>query len=155
MTVINGEPKEVLVKEITYPNKKYVAFDGTEFDSDTSCVNYERRIIAERQNKFETIYYNSEKILFETTGDYVGISTFETEEDFNTLVALAQSKYHYITVDDYTLEGYLKEFFPKISFPKKYLIFRNDSGDYDSIDLISLELYKSQLKADLEKLEKF
>lgn len=152
MKVVNGEPKKIIREDIIYPNKKYIAFDGKEFDSDTDCINYERIELKNRENKFFEMYYNGKQVLLDSMDIFCSIMTFKSKEELELLIGLANSTYQYITLDDnrVTSSWVVPD---SIKYPISYVVIRDDSGDYDNIELFNLEEFKEKLRADLQKLE--
>ena len=155
MVIVNGEPKEVEIKkiEVTYPNRKYIAFDGKEFSNKNDCESHELIINQSRADTFQQVYKRSEKT-FESdfTGDFYHVLVFNSPEEFISITSLLRQTYSFLNINGKTIR-YLNDIKSPKSYPATFLYQENDTGDYIDYNLFDLEEYKAQAREFLKQLE--
>ena len=75
MKIDYGKPQEVIKKEIVYPDKKYIAFDGKEFSVESECNKYEAELKQKLESNFYKKYSNSKEIYLDSTEEYYKVIT--------------------------------------------------------------------------------
>ena len=76
MKIDYGKPQEVIKKEIVYPDKKYIAFNGKEFSVESECNKYEVELKENLASNFYKKYSNSKEICLDSTEEYYRVITF-------------------------------------------------------------------------------
>lgn len=158
MKIEYGEPKEVIKKEVIYPDKKYIAFDGKEFSVESECNKYETELKQKLENEFYKKYTNGKEIYLDSTEEYYKVITFKNQEELNCLYGFSRG-YVSIGVVGYCLNDIRN--YPTVlkgvSFPATFLATYSEYDDSGSTDytLIHIKETKKNLESDLAKIEEF
>ena len=156
MRIDYGKPQEVIKKEVVYPDKKYIAFDGKEFSVESECNKYETELKQKLENAFYKKYTNGKEIYLDSTEEYYKVITFKDQEELNCLYGFSRGYVSigvvgYCVNDMRTYPTVLKG----ISFPVTFLAAYSEWDDGMDYTLIPIEEIKKSLESDLAKIKEF
>lgn len=154
MKIEYGEPKEVIKKEIVYPDKKYIAFNGKEFSVESECNKYEVELKENLASNFYKKYSNSKEIYLDSTEEYYRAITFKDQEELNCLYGFFKG-FTSISVAGYCLKDIrtYPTILKGISFPITFLAKYSESIDGIDYTLIPIKEIKKNLESDLTKIK--
>jgi hypothetical protein len=156
MKIDYGKPQEVIKKEIVYPDKKYIAFDGKEFSVESDCSKYENELKQKLENVFYKKYTTGKEIYLDSTEEYYKVITFKDQEELNSLYGFSRG-YVSIGVVGYCVNDMRN--YPTvlkgISFPATFLATYSEWDDGCDYTLIPIEETKKNLESDLAKIKEF
>lgn len=158
MRIDYGKPQEVIKKEIVYPDKKYIAFDGKEFFVESECNKYETELKLKLENVFYKKYTEVKTVYLDLMEESCKVITFKDQEELNCLYGFSRG-YTSISVVGYCLNDIRN--YPTvlkgISFPATFLATYSEYDDSGSSDytLIPIKETKKNLESDLAKIKEF
>ena len=154
MKIDYGKPQEVIKKEIVYPDKKYIAFDGKEFSVESECNKYETELKQKLESNFYKKYSNSKEIYLDSTEEYYKVITFKDQEELNCIYAFSRG-FTSISVAGYCLNDIrtYPTILKGISFPTTFLAKYSESSDGIDYTLIPIKEIKKNLESDLTKIK--
>lgn len=156
MKIEYGEPKEVIKKEIVYPDKKYIAFDRKEFSVEKECTEYETELKLKLEAKFYKKYEKGRKVYLDSLEESCRVITFENQEELNCLYGFSRG-YVSIGVVGYCIND--MRTYPTVlkgvSFPATFLVTYSEWDDGSDYTLIPIEKTKKDLESDLAKIKEF
>lgn len=156
MKIDYGKPQEIIKKEVIYPDKKYIAFDGKEFSIENKCKEYENELKQKLENTFYKKYNQAKSIYLDSTEESCKVITFENQEELNSLYGFSRG---YVSVgvvgycvnDMRTYPIVLKG----LTFPVTFLATYSEWDDGADYTLIPIKETKKNLESDLAKIEEF
>lgn len=156
MKIEYGKPQEIIKKEIVYPDKKYIAFDGKEFSVESECNKYEFELKQKLENIFYKKYTEGKTIYLDSIEESCKIITFKDQEELNCLYGFSRgyasiSVVGYCVNDIRTYPTVLKG----ISFPITFLVTYSEWDEGSDYTLIPIKETKKNLESDLAKIKEF
>lgn len=156
MKIEYGEPKEIIKKEIVYPDKKYIAFDGKEFSVESECNKYETELKLKLENIFYKKYGEGKEIYLDSLDESYRVITFKNQEELNCLYGFSRG-YTSISVAGYCLNDIRN--YPTVlkglSFPATFLATYSEYDNSTDYTLIPIKETKKNLESDLSKIKEF
>lgn len=156
MKIDYGKPQEVIKKEIVYPDKKYIAFDGKEFPVESECNKYEVELKQKLENIFYKKYTDGKEIYLDSLDESCRVITFKNQEELNCLYGFSRG-YTSISIVGYCLNDIRN--YPTVlkgvSFPATFLATYSEWDNENDYTLIPIEKTKKDLESDLAKIKEF
>lgn len=156
MKIDYGKPQEVIKKEVVYPDKKYIAFDGKEFSIENECKEYENELKQKLENIFYKKYNKGKTVYLDSTEESCKVITFKDQEELNCLYGFSRG-YVSVVVSGYCLNDVCT--YPTvlkgISFPVTFLATYSEWDNGADYTLIPIKETKKNLESDLAKIKEF